>query len=482
MSNSKTKFILNDNDKFYNWVYPSYEESSYNIEKHPNEEYTNFNLSEGQSFVKSFLVDSPYRGLLLYHGLGTGKTCAALITAQEMIKEKHIILFIPASLKQNWLNELEYCGDPIYKNKQEIYKNYTFINYNSSNVKDVYSENGIINNFYIGSNVDYEIDSINYSGKIIKINTGIFNNKNYQPDSITVKNIKSGTLENININDNNVKLINNINPFDNKIIIFDEVHNFIVTISNILKKYTKLTNIQKFKVKIYNDLKTAVNCKIILLSGTPIVNNCFEISYIANILTGYNILYKFEYIIHSNNKINNINKVKNKILENINLINYLNIEFDNNKLLLYLTLNPDYFNKINLNEVEINKSLIDILDDKLTQIEKNIEIVLKSENFNYTFINRSSEEISSFYMPENNDNFIKKFLVSEYNSEDNINYFTKIKNIDTMKTLLAGKISYIKGEIPTKSYESTIHIPLGLEQENKYISERKMKRIIKNKL
>ena len=42
-----------------------------------------------------------------------------------------------------------------------------------------------------------------------------------------------------------------------------------------------------------------------------------------------------------------------------------------------------------------------------------------------------------------------------------------------MKTLLAGKISYIKGEIPTKSYESTIHIPLGLEQENKYISERK---------
>ena len=27
---------INDTDKFYNWVYPTYEESSYKIEKHPN--------------------------------------------------------------------------------------------------------------------------------------------------------------------------------------------------------------------------------------------------------------------------------------------------------------------------------------------------------------------------------------------------------------------------------------------------------------
>ena len=38
-----------------------------------------FELSPHQVFVKNFLsVDTPYKGLLLYHGLGTGKTCSAI--------------------------------------------------------------------------------------------------------------------------------------------------------------------------------------------------------------------------------------------------------------------------------------------------------------------------------------------------------------------------------------------------------------------
>ena len=53
-------------------------------------------------------------------------------------------------------------------------------------------------------------------------------------------------------------------------------------------------------------------------------------------------------------------------------------------------------------------------------------------------------------MPENYEDFIKKFLISEYNSEYNISYYTQIKNINTINTLLAGKISYIKGENSNK--------------------------------
>ena len=71
-----------------------------------------------------------------------------------------------------------------------------------------------------------------------------------------------------------------------------------------------LSNVQKIKVRVYEDLKNAINCKIILLSGTPIVNNCYEISYISNILNGTNILYKYEYIVHSSSTINNINNIK----------------------------------------------------------------------------------------------------------------------------------------------------------------------------
>ena len=42
----------------------------------------------------------------------------------------------PASLRQTWIDELKFCGDPIYKHSTErIYKNYTFINYNSTDIK-----------------------------------------------------------------------------------------------------------------------------------------------------------------------------------------------------------------------------------------------------------------------------------------------------------------------------------------------------------
>jgi hypothetical protein len=38
-----------------------------------------------QNFVKNFLsLQTPYNGLLLYHGLGPGKTCSAIGIADEM--------------------------------------------------------------------------------------------------------------------------------------------------------------------------------------------------------------------------------------------------------------------------------------------------------------------------------------------------------------------------------------------------------------
>ena len=44
-----------------------------------------FDLVPHQIFVKNFLsFQTPYNSLLLYHGLGTGKTCSAISVAEEM--------------------------------------------------------------------------------------------------------------------------------------------------------------------------------------------------------------------------------------------------------------------------------------------------------------------------------------------------------------------------------------------------------------
>lgn len=50
-----------------------------------NDSDSSFKLANYQRFVRNFLsFQTPYNSLLLYHGLGTGKTCSAILIAEEM--------------------------------------------------------------------------------------------------------------------------------------------------------------------------------------------------------------------------------------------------------------------------------------------------------------------------------------------------------------------------------------------------------------
>jgi Rad3-related DNA helicase len=65
-----------------------------------------------QRFVALYLDPlSPYRGLLLYHGLGTGKTCASIAVAQSFLEaNKRVVVLAPASLRKNFEQEVIKCG------------------------------------------------------------------------------------------------------------------------------------------------------------------------------------------------------------------------------------------------------------------------------------------------------------------------------------------------------------------------------------
>ena len=53
-----------------------------------------FTLKSHQLFVKNFLSrHTPYNNLLLFHGLGTGKTCSAIGIAFEHIKYMNNLYF-----------------------------------------------------------------------------------------------------------------------------------------------------------------------------------------------------------------------------------------------------------------------------------------------------------------------------------------------------------------------------------------------------
>jgi len=78
-----------------------------------------FSLMTHQKIVKDYLsLYTPYRGLLLYHGLGSGKTCTSIAIAEGLKTRNQIIVMTPASLRTNYIEELKKCGDSLYRKNQ----------------------------------------------------------------------------------------------------------------------------------------------------------------------------------------------------------------------------------------------------------------------------------------------------------------------------------------------------------------------------
>ena len=66
-----------------------------------------------QKFVKEYTrMSSPYRGMLVYHGLGSGKTCSSIAAAEALygVANKRIIVMTPKSLQENFIKEISFCG------------------------------------------------------------------------------------------------------------------------------------------------------------------------------------------------------------------------------------------------------------------------------------------------------------------------------------------------------------------------------------
>lgn len=69
-------------------------------------------LRPHQAFVAAYLApETPYRGLLLFHGLGTGKTRAAIAAAEPHARSgTPVIALLPASLRRTFANEMRAAG------------------------------------------------------------------------------------------------------------------------------------------------------------------------------------------------------------------------------------------------------------------------------------------------------------------------------------------------------------------------------------
>jgi len=232
-----------------------------------------------QRFIRDFMQPgSPYRGVMLYHGLGVGKTAAAIVAAEGYIN-KGVCVMLPASLRQNFVGEIQKYGNRMFSTDQH----WTFMNKNDVDTETL--------SFYKLEKPKYVMTT--KSGEKTK---GLWipdveSPSNFEKLSLLNRNnIQKQLFDMINsyynfIHYNGIsktKLIemtenNTINPFDNTFIIIDEVHNFV----------SRVVNKRKVSVAIYDMLMNAENCKIVLLSGTPLINYQHELAYTT--LSGGNL-------------------------------------------------------------------------------------------------------------------------------------------------------------------------------------------------
>ena len=141
-------WVLPNKLYFPSWVSSTF--SKYKLSKTPEEiKSGEFSPLKYQKFLKEFMQPvSPYRGILLYHSLGSGKTCTAIGMAEQFKEQQNIVVLLPASLKDNFVRKgVLFCGDDEFKQSPNRYKKtYSFISYNASNTPDQIKRLGNLDN------------------------------------------------------------------------------------------------------------------------------------------------------------------------------------------------------------------------------------------------------------------------------------------------------------------------------------------------
>jgi len=241
-----------------------------------------FELMPHQLFVKNFMsFQTPYNGLLLYHGLGSGKTCSAIGIAEEMrqymkqvgIKQRIIVVASP-NVQGNFRMQL-FDDRKLRKipNPNQVHG----IMGSDEDIWDIHS--------CIGNSLLKEINPANLKGlsreKVISQINSIINTyyvfmgygqfANYIQDKIAISSSQQfPEKERIEYETRNIR-----RAFNNRLVIIDEVHNIRLSDENNNKKTAALL----MKVAKYSD-----NMRLLLLSATPMFNSYKEIIWITNLL------------------------------------------------------------------------------------------------------------------------------------------------------------------------------------------------------
>ena len=313
-------------DKEYKY-YPNYFNKQFNQIIYNKKEFNNckteksdfisinptdsFKKTNTQRFIQNFLhPQTPYNGIFLWHGVGSGKTCTGITVAENFrnvmfnLKKKILILLPNNTLEENWYNE-------IFNINKEI---------DNSSGSDVQCTGDIYTKYYnnlnkIPSIID-ELQIMETSKLSLKLNklSSKYTDEKDEICAIVEGGNRTKILDkliNIYKIENKKKLKNKIKKYINS---FYEISTYRILTNKLEKEFKnfftetdKINYIQTHysdRIIIMDEIHSArdvdrvkkgsiylemiarygINNKMILLSATPIYDTLSEILFIINLL------------------------------------------------------------------------------------------------------------------------------------------------------------------------------------------------------
>lgn len=384
-----------------------------------------------QRIVRDFIqVNSPYRGVLLYHELGSGKSAASIAAAEGYVGKKKVYVFTPASLAQNYENELM----KISKIGLNMKKSWSQVRVpKDAATQKLMMEKYAISPKFIKADGLVWLPLYNDDIPDADIVSGGKKFSSMAPDDKkkieeTIKHIIRNRYTFVSYNGLTQKLVAELKKsgFDNSFVIIDEVHNFI----------SRVVNGSKLARGIYNEIMDATNCKMVLLSGTPIINNPYEIASLINMIRGKMEVYKFKLLKSS------IEPTDNIIIESLQLIDFYkyidSVHFDNVSKTVHLTLLPEGYVR-QMGSRDTSNSHIVVSDWKMTK-KALLEAIIKhlKEKTSLHLNSTKTKPDLDYALPNTKDDFDELFI--DMSDREN----PKTKNMDLFQRRILGTLSYYK--------------------------------------
>ena len=428
-------YFMNNREKFINFINSVFSEEKGDLIK--EEEQIScldissdrpFSLLTHQKIVRDYLnLYTPYRGLLLYHGLGSGKTCSSIAIAEGLKVKNNVIVMTPASLQKNYLEEIKKCGDELYRTRHF----WEFIETKGDHRLET-TLSGVLR---------LPMSYIREQGGVWMVDA---NKPSNTADLSSTESTSLGRQINQMIEEKYEFISYNgltrarmerltegytANPFDNKVVVIDEAHNLVSRIVGKLKKEDSIS------YKLYEYLLSAKNCRVVLLTGTPMINYPNEIGVLFNILRGYITTWKFN-LDTSNQRVLGRRELEQMFSEEEGLRDIVDfVDYNSSSKVITVTRNPIGF--VNATDGGVYEGVFapgeirDQLDDN--QFVRLITSVLSKNRIAVVPGDSGTHVVKFKALPDTREEFTNMFI-DESTGE--------MKNMDKFKRRILGLASY----------------------------------------